>query len=87
MMNPLTSHPRKQGVSYLEHWCFAMGIAYRLLVSVIAFGLHAMLPFIPIQRRLDLEATARYLQERNRWIETAGDTARNDATPGFAIFS
>lgn len=87
MMNPLTSHPRKQGVSYLEHWCFAMGIAYRLLVSVIAFGLHAMLPFIPIERRLDLEATARYLQERNRWIETAVDTARNDTTPGFAIFS
>jgi Family of unknown function (DUF6356) len=87
MMNPFTTHPRKQGVTYLEHWCFAMGIAYRLLTSVVAFALHAMLPFIPIEPRLDLEATASYLQERNHWIETAGDTVHSDAKPGFAIFN
>jgi hypothetical protein len=44
MMNPLTTHPEQQGVTYFEHWRFAMGIAYRLLSSVIAFALHAMLP-------------------------------------------
>ena len=87
MMNPLTRHPRKQGVTYLEHWCFAMGIAYRLLCSVVAFALHAMLPFIPIEPRLDLEATAGYLQERNHWIDTTRDTADGAATPGFAIFN
>ncbi len=87
MMNPFASHPRKQGVTYLEHWCFAMGIAYRLLTSVVAFVLHAMLPCIPIEPRLDLEATASYLRERNRWIETARDTAHGDANPGFPIFN
>ena len=50
-----------------------MGIAYRLLVSMIAFALHAMLPFISIEPRLDLEAIAAFLEERNHLIETAKD--------------
>jgi hypothetical protein len=87
MMNPFINHPRKQGITYLEHWCFAMGIAYRLLASVVAFVFHAMLPYIPIEPRLDLEATASYLWERNRWIETARNTAHGDAKPGLAIFN
>jgi hypothetical protein len=70
-MKAFTSHPHAQGVTYLEHWNFAMGIAWRLLRSAIAFALHAMLPFISIERRFDLEATARFLLERNRFIETA----------------
>jgi hypothetical protein len=87
MMNPFINHPRKQGITYLEHWCFAMGIAYRLLASVIAFGLHAMLPSISIEPRLDLEATAGYLQERNRWIDTARNTAHGETRAGFPIFN
>jgi hypothetical protein len=87
MMNPFINHPRKQGITYLEHWCFAMGIAYRLLVSVVAFVLHAMLPSIPIEPRLDLEATTGYLQERNRWIEAARNTAQSEARAGFPIFN
>jgi Family of unknown function (DUF6356) len=72
-MNPLTAHPHRQGIDYVEHWLFAMGIALRLLSSVVAFALHAILPFLPIAPRLDLEATAAYLAERNRWI---GSTAK-----------
>ena len=30
-MNPFTAHTRNQGVTYVEHWCFAMGVAGRLL--------------------------------------------------------
>jgi hypothetical protein len=70
-MNPLTKHTQQQGVTYLEHWGFAMGIACRLLVSVIAFALHAMLPFLSIEPQHDLEATAAFLEERNHWIEAA----------------
>jgi hypothetical protein len=84
MMNPLTTHPEQQGVTYFEHWRFAMGIAYRLLSSVIAFALHAMLPFIPIEPRLDLEATTAYLAERNQWIESAKGAVHSDARSGFA---
>jgi hypothetical protein len=72
-MNPFTTHTQKQGVTYWEHWGFAMGIAYRLLVSVMAFSIHAMLPFISIESAHDLEATAEFLEERNHWIETAHD--------------
>lgn len=73
-MNPFTRHPHRQGVTYFRHWCFAMGIACRLLTSAVAFVAHAMLPFLSIEPRLDLESTAAYLTERNRWIETAKRT-------------
>jgi hypothetical protein len=71
IMNPFTVHPRQQGVTYSAHLRFAMGIAWRLLSSVAAFVVHAVLPFVPIAPRLDLEATTAFLAERNRWIETA----------------
>jgi len=68
-MNPFTAHPHRQGVTYFEHWHFAMGISFRLLMSVLAFAVHALLPSISIKPRLDLEATAAFLTERNRWID------------------
>ena len=74
-MKPFTDHPHEQGITYFEHWIFAMGIAYRLLASVIAFALHAILPFISIEPSHDLEATAAFLAERNHFIETAAATA------------
>ena len=88
-MNPLsifTAHPHRQGVSYLEHWCFAMGIAWRLLGSVAAFALHALLPILSIAPQHDLEATAAYLAERNRWIEAAHRGTRVEAQADVAVF-
>ena len=38
-MNPFTMHTQEQGITYWEHWDFAMGIAYRLMISVMAFAL------------------------------------------------
>jgi hypothetical protein len=70
-MNPMTKHTQEQGVTYWEHWGFAMGIAFRLFISVTAFAIHAMLPFISIESGHDLEATAAFLKERNHWIESA----------------
>ena len=82
-MNAFTRHPHEQGISYFEHWGFAMGIAWRLLLSVLAFAVHAMLPFITIEPRLDLEATATYLQERNQFIDNAAAAGHlaSDETP------
>jgi hypothetical protein len=83
-MNPFTTHPRQQNLTYSEHWCFAMGIACHLLTSVVAFALHATLPSVPIRPRLDLEATAAYLAERNSWLEAGKDMARAGAFPDIA---
>jgi len=69
-MNPFTQHTKQQGVSYSEHMVFAIGIAYRLLRSVIAFTLHAVFPFFKIKVEVDLESTAAYIEERNHWIES-----------------
>jgi hypothetical protein len=68
-MNPFSAHPHEQGITYLAHFVFAMGIALRLLHSVVAFATHAVFPFIGIDRSLDLTATSRFLQEQNDWIE------------------
>lgn len=86
-MSLFTAHPHQQGISYVEHARFAIGIAYRLLMSVMAFAVHAILPFIPIEPRFDLESTAAYLAERNRWIETAKNTSRSAAPSDLAFFS
>lgn len=80
-MNILTDHPHAQGVSYFEHTAFAMGIAWRLLRSVLAFALHALLPFITIERQFDLEATSAFLLERNDFIEAAAAIGRGAPTP------
>lgn len=86
-MNPFTAHPRQQCITYFEHWCFAMGIAARLLTSVVAFAVHALLPAISIEPQFDLEATADYLRKRNDWIETAKRARRVDAQSDLAISS
>ena len=68
-MNIFTAHTDKQNITYTEHLIFASRIGARLLVSVIAFFLHGIFPFINIRRELDLEATAEYLNAQNIWIE------------------
>ena len=77
-INPFTIHTQEQGVTYMEHWYFAMGIAGRLLISVMAFAIHAILPFIEIKQRHDLEATMAYLNERNEWIESQKSAIRSE---------
>lgn len=68
-MNIFTKHTQQQGVTYLEHLFFAVGIAIRLFNTVIAFTLHGIFPFIDIRKDLDLEATARFINAQNNWIE------------------
>lgn len=77
-----TQHPHAQGLTYLEHWDFAMGIAWRLLRSVAAFAIHALLPCIRIETQLDLEAASAFLLERNAFVEAAAaGRAELDAEP------
>ena len=83
-MTIFTEHPQQQGVTYFEHWAFAFGIAWRLLRSVLAFSIHALLPFITIDRSLDLEATSSFLLERNDFIEAAAAKARDASIPARA---
>ena len=74
-MNPFIQHPYQQGVSYTEHMTFALSIAGRLLQTAISFTLHAIFPFIDIDRSLDLEATAEFINRKNDWIESAKSSA------------
>lgn len=82
-MTPFTRHPHRQGLSYFEHFAFAMSIAVRLFASTVAFAIHALMPFIPIRPQLDLEATAARLLERNRFVEASA--ARTGLRPGTLV--
>jgi hypothetical protein len=79
-MGIFTAHPQDQGLSYFEHWLFAMGIAWRLVASAAAFAIHALLPFVHIKPELDLEATAESLLERNRFIQQSALRTRKRRT-------
>lgn len=68
-MNIFTRHTKQQGVTYLQHLVFAVGIAIRLSNTVFAFTLHGIFPFIDIKKDLDLEATAKFINTKNNWIE------------------
>jgi hypothetical protein len=78
IMNPFIAHPRQQGIGYVEHCHFAMSIACRLFTTTVAFAVHALVPFIGIKPRLDLESTAAYLAEQNRWIEGSRSRVQPD---------
>ncbi len=83
-MTIFTQHPHDQGITYSEHWGFAMGIAWRLFRSALAFAIHAQMPWITIEKQLDLEATSVFLQERNAFIETAAAGAAHRVEPQAA---
>ena len=80
-MTAFTRHPCQQGLTYFGQGLWASGIAGRRLASVLAFLLHAGLPFMTIQPRLDLEATSTYLLERNHFIETTAATTHGQDIP------
>ena len=82
-MNPFTTPTQQQGVTFVEHWCFAMGIAYRLFISVIAFAAHALFPFNDIKREHDLEATIAFLNKQNDWIESAKRAVHDKVSTDF----
>ena len=84
-MNIFTHHPRDHGFGYREHFGFAMRIAGRLFQSVLAFAAHAILPFLPIEPQLDLEATAAFLQLMNRLVTTRTIKRRGTTPSGSAM--
>ena len=75
-MNIFTEHTQQQGVTYMEHMFFAIGIAIRLANSVIAFILHGIFPFIDIKRELDLEATARSSTQKTTGLSVKNKSSK-----------
>ena len=60
-----------------------MGIAYRLLSSVLAFVVQVFFPIVSIEPRIDLESTAAFMVERNRWIESAKEKSMDNSSLSF----
>ena len=86
-MNIFITHTQKQGVTYMEHLVFAIGIAARLANSVIAFTLHAIFPFIDIKKELDLEETAKFIDLQNNWIEGRKRERKSEAISGVTLLT
>lgn len=66
MHNLFTKHAKENGhTGYFSHFAFAISISFRLLVSSLVFLTHALLPFIPLPKFLNLEMTIQYLIKKN----------------------
>lgn len=45
-MNPFVAHPRACGLTYAQHWRFAMGVAVDAMAAGCAAFVHGFLPFL-----------------------------------------
>lgn len=68
-MNLFTNLPHKQGFTWWSHFCFASGIAVRLLPSAANFAVHAVIPAVPMRTSWNLEGVCQFLNERNGFVE------------------
>ena len=60
------AHPRQNGhESYEEYREFAGEIALKLLVGAGFFGLHAVLPVLPVPKGYNLESVTSWLVNKN----------------------
>lgn len=44
-MNPFTKHPSEVGMSYFQHFIFALSVAFNLLMGVFSCTIHGFFPF------------------------------------------
>jgi len=58
MDNPFTKHPHSKGRTYWHHLRFSSKISLAMLASGVIFLIHAVFPFVPIPKQLNLEAAA-----------------------------
>ena len=66
MSNLFTKHAKENGHNgYFSHFAFAFPISIRTGVASFVFATHALLPFIPLPKFLNLEMTIQYLIKKN----------------------
>ena len=70
MIGLFTKHPTEVGKTWLKHLFFCLMVCSRLLLSLIAFLIHGVLPFIPIPRLLNLEETSEWLYQKDRKLDS-----------------
>jgi hypothetical protein len=66
MNSPFTKHPKENGHSgFFSHFVFAASISFRTAIASFTFLVHALFPFIPLPKFLNLEMTIQYLIRKN----------------------
>jgi hypothetical protein len=66
MNSPFTKHPKENGHSgFFSHFVFSASISFRTAIASFGFLLHALFPFIPVPKFLNLEMTIQYLIRKN----------------------
>jgi|TARA_R100000008_G_C3446877_1_gene97339 hypothetical protein len=65
MKNPFTKHPHERGRTYWHHLSFATRVGLAMLASSLVFLVHAVFPFVPIPKQLNLESAAKRLLKWN----------------------
>lgn len=60
----VTEHHRSEGMTYIQHFVYALTIAARMLASAACLILHSVFPFICPPRGLDMESMRDFLNEK-----------------------
>jgi hypothetical protein len=69
MIELFTKHPREDAnKTYLQHLVFTLKISCRLFVSSMVFIIHGLFPFISMPKKLNLEETIDFLNNKNEEI-------------------
>jgi hypothetical protein len=69
MINLFRKHPKENGYSgYLSHFAFAFAVSLRLSIVSTYFLIHAIFPFIPVPKSLNLEETIDFMVDKNQEI-------------------
>ena len=63
-------HLRDNKTTYLEHLCFAVGVAGRLIPTILLLLLHAVIPVLKIPKKLSISGTSDYLFDKDYEIRS-----------------
>jgi len=69
-INPFTRHPwLHAGRGYWSHMLFAVKISARIGLSCLIFLVHAIFPFIPIPKVLNIDKLSQFLENMNQSVK------------------
>jgi len=62
------NHLKEVDQNYFQHICFAITISIRLSLTVLLLPVHALLPFIKMPQKFNIEKTSNYLFDKDNEV-------------------
>jgi|3_EtaG_2_1085321.scaffolds.fasta_scaffold20761_3 hypothetical protein len=62
------NHLKEVDQNYFQHVCFAMAISIRLSLTVLLLPVHALLPFVKMPQKFNVEGASDYLFDKDNEV-------------------